>query len=279
MKIGVSIRILVGAVVCGALAALLCGCSVAGSAPAGPSPSSTSPRVELHVLAASSLKAVLTSISPAFESSHGVKIVASYAASGALRKQIEAGAPADVFLSASASHVASLAAQGLVAPKAGVTFAGNDLVILVPAGNPTAVLTPADLRKTGRLATGDPAITPQGAAAKAWLSGLGMWDALGPKFVFAQNAAQTTAYVSRGEVDAAVGFASDAHGRTDIAVAYAIPGGEYPPITYVAAPVKSSSHAKLAEEFARYLLTPPVQDALAGAGFAGAPSESGGGRG
>jgi molybdate transport system substrate-binding protein len=252
--------------------ALTAGCTAQSSAPAGSSPAPAAP-VELNVSAASSLKSVLTSIAPAFEKAHNVKLAINYGASGVLMKQIEGGSPTDVFLSAAAAQVNTLTADGIVSADATKTFAGNELVILVPAGNPKGIHGPADLGEATKLTTGDPVAAPHGAKAKEWLTGLGLWDKLLPKFVFAQNAAQTDDYVARGEVDAGIGFASDAKGRTDLAIAYTVPAGGIKPIKYVAAPIKTSTHTALAEQFIGYLLSSDVQSALKNAGFKPAPSK------
>jgi molybdate transport system substrate-binding protein len=249
---------------------MLSGCTSATSGPSSGS-ASTAP-VELNISAASSLKSVLTSIAPAFEKANNVKLSFNYGASGVLMKQIEAGAPADAFLSAGAAQVATLTAEGIISADATKTFAGNDLVILVPKGNPKGIHGPADLSKATRLTTGDPAVAPHGAKAEEWLKNIGLWNALQPRFVFTANAAQTDDYVARGEVDAGIGFASDATGRSDIEVAYTVPAGEIKPIKYVAAPIKASSHVDLATKFVDYLLTPDVQAALVAAGFKPAPA-------
>ena len=253
------------------VAVALTGCATARTV-AGGTPGASGP-VELNVSAASSLKSVLESTAPAFERANGVKLAFNFGASGALEKQIEGGAPADTFLSASPSQVATLVAKGLVSRGATETLAGNDLVIIVPQGNPAGIHGPADLAKAKKLATGDPAVAPHGAKAKEWLSGLGLWERLVPVFVFAQNAGQTDEYVSRGEVDAAIGFASDAKGRTDIEVAYVVSAGEYAPIHYVAAVVGTTKQPTLAQAYARYLLSAEAQSAFVSAGFKPAPSK------
>ena len=170
------------------------------------------------------------------------------------------------------SHlVDALTAAGAISADAPTTFAGNDLVILVPAGNPKGVRGPADLAQATRLTTGDPAAAPHGAKAKEWLTSISLWDLTQPKFAFAANAAQTDDYVARGEVDAGIGFASDAKGRGDIEIAYTVPAAEYTAVTYVAAPINASSQPRLAASFVEYLLTPEVQTALADAGLKSAP--------
>lgn len=253
-----------------AVALLLAGCTSAATS--SPATSSSTP-TELNVSAASSLKSVLTSIAPAFEKANDVKLVINYGASGVLMKQIEGGSPTDVFLSAGAAQVNTLTAEGIVSAEATKTFAGNDLVILVPAGNPKGIRGPADLTKATRLVTGDPTVAPHGAKAKEWLTNTGAWSTLQPKIVFAANAAQTDDLVARGEVDAGIGFASDAHGRTDIEIAYTVPADQIKPIKYVAAPIKASTQEVFAEKYVAYLLTPAVQKAFVGAGFKPAPAQ------
>ena len=252
------------------MALMLSGCTAATLSSSSGSASTTP--VELNVSAAASLKSVMTSIAPGFEKANNAKLSFNYGASGVLMKQIETGAPTDAFLSAGAAQVATLTAGGLISADATKTFAGNDLVILVPAGNPKGIHGPADLAKATKLTTGDPVTAPHGTKAKEWLTNIGQWDTLLPKFVFTANAAQTDDYVARGEVDAGIGFASDAKGRSDIEIAYTVPAAEIKPIRYVAAPIKASSHLDLATKFVDYLLTPEVQTALVDAGFKPAPA-------
>lgn len=229
--------------------------------------------IELNVSAASSLKSVLASSAVAFERANNAKLTFNFGASGLLAKQIEGGAPADVLLSASPSVVATLVAEGLASAEDSATFAGNTLVVFVPKGDPAGIHGPGDLIGTERLTTGDPAVAPHGQKAVEWLTGLGLWNTLKSKFVFAANAAQTDEYVARGEVDAGVGFASDAHGRTDIEVAYTVPEGRITPIRYVAATVTASRQEALARAYLAFLLSPRAQAAFVDAGFEPAPAK------
>ena len=237
------------------------------TAPAAPPPA------EIIVSAASSLKSVLTSTAPAFQTANGAKVTFNFGASGQLVKQIEGGAPADVFISASPAAVATLSAEGLASGDASATFAGNTLVILVPKGNPAGVHGPNDLKKATKLTTGDPTVAPHGQKAQEWLTGLGLWNVLQPKFVFAANAAQTDDYIARGEVDAGIGFASDAKSRTDIEIAYTVPDGQIKPIKYVGVPVTASKQQGLAKAYLAYLLSPEMQQAFVDAGFKPAPAK------
>lgn len=230
-------------------------------------PRGTEPPVELNISAAATLRSVLTSTAPAFEESENVRLVFNFGASGQLVKQIEGGAPADVILSASPDAIATLVAGGLASAEESAAFAGNTLVILVPAGNPAGIYGPGDLARADRLTTGDPAVAPYGQKAREWLTGLGLWDEFESRAVFAANAAQGDDYISRGEVDAGIGFASDARGRDDIEIAYTVPAGTIKPIEYVGAPLAASSERALAEAYLSYLLSPEVQKAFVSGGF------------
>jgi len=258
--------------VAGGLLALTLAASTTGCASGAGGAGSGAP-VELDVSAASSLKGVLTASAAAFEQANNARLVFNFGASGLLVRQIEGGAPADVFLSASPAAVATLAAEGLASAENSATFAGNTLVILVPKGNPAGIRGPSDLARAGKLTTGDPAVAPHGQKAVEWLRGLGMWDALRSKFVFAANAAQTDDYVARGEVDAGIGFASDAHGRTDVEIAYTVPDGEIKPIAYVAAPLTATRQTAMTAAYLEFLLSPRAQTAFVNAGFRPASTE------
>lgn len=250
------------------------GCASAPQAPASiPGGTASSAPVELNVSAASSLKSVLTSAAPAFEKANNVKLTFNYGASGLLVKQIEGGAPVDVFISASPAAVATLSAEGLATGEESVTVAGNTLVILVPKGNPAGIHGATDLAKATKLTTGDPAVAPHGQKAQEWLTGLGLWETLKPKFVFAANAAQTDDYIARGEVDAGIGFASDAHNRSDIEIAATVPDGQIKPIKYVGAPITASKQGALAKAYLAYLLSPEMQQAFVDSGFNPAPAK------
>ena len=257
-----------------ALVLSMSGCaSTTPAATSGAGSGTASAPIEFDVSAASSLKSVLTSSAAAFEQANNVKLTFNFGASGLLVRQIEGDAPADVFLSASPAAVTTLAVEGLASSESSATFAGNTLVVLVPKGDPAGIHGPSDLARAGKLTTGDPAVAPHGQKAVEWLTGLGMWDALQPKFVFAANAAQTDDYVARGEVDAGIGFASDAHGRTDIEVAYTVPDGRIKPITYVAVPLTATKQTALAKAYIAYLLSADVQQSFTDSGFKPAPAK------
>jgi molybdate transport system substrate-binding protein len=146
------------------------GTPAAASAPAAPA--------ELSISGATTLKAAFTELAPAFEKANNAKLVYNFGASGVLQKQIEGGAPCDVFASASPKQVDALIAAGLISADSTATFASNDLVIIVPAKNPAGITTPADLSKATKLVTGNPDTAPHGTKAKEFLEAQGTWAAL-----------------------------------------------------------------------------------------------------
>jgi len=250
--------------------ALLIGCAGrAGlSDPAASRAATTeAPPAELRVSAATTLKRSFEQIAPAFEQANGVTLVFNFGASGQLQKQIEQGAPVDVFASASPKQVDALIAADIVSAAATSTFCYNDLVVFVPAGNPASIDGPGNLESAARLTTGNPDTAPHGTKAKEWLETLGLWTTLESRFVFGENAAQTLDYVARGEVDAGIGFASETTGRRDIEIAYVVPAAELKPSRYVAAPIADTQSAEMAARFLAYLSTPEIQATLADAGF------------
>jgi molybdate transport system substrate-binding protein len=223
----------------------------------------------LTVSAASSLKAVLTEFATAFEQQTGAKITYNFAASGVLQKQIEGGAPVDVFASASAANVDALVKANLVDQASVATFAGNEIVLAVPSTSTLGIASFADLAKAEvkKVATADPAVAPQGKSAIEVLTGLELLDAVKPKLIYAANAAQTYDYVARGEVDAAILFYTDVFGKTDVKLVEKAPATSYKPVKYVAGVVTASKAKPLSQAFISGLLWPEGQALFAKYGF------------
>ncbi len=226
-------------------------------------------QTELHISAATTLKRAFEEMEPVFEAANpGVDVVLNFGASGILQKQVEGGAPCDVFASASPKQVDALVGGGFVSAEETSTFCGNEVAIIVPAGNADGVTGPQDLTKLERLTTGDPETAPHGTKAKEWLGNLGLWDTLESKFVFAENAAQTLDYVSRGEVDAGLVFASEATNQDSVEIVYTAPASELTSsIKYVMAPTSSATDVAAAKAFVDYVLSADGQATLAKWGF------------
>jgi molybdate transport system substrate-binding protein len=208
----------------------------------------------ITVFAAASMKNALDEVNAAFEKTAGVKVVTSYAASSALMKQIEQGAPADVFLSADLDWMEYGSKHGLVQDATRVNLLGNRLVLIAPKDSKVDRVEIAegfDLAKLagdGRIATGDVRAVPVGKYARAALEKLGAWAAAEPKFAMAENVRAALALVGRGEAALGIVYETDAKVEPNVKIIGSFPEGSHPPITYPAAATKDAK-----PDAARYL--------------------------
>jgi molybdate transport system substrate-binding protein len=223
------------------------------------------------VSAASSLREVVDELARGYEAAHpGVRVRANFAASGALARQIEQGAPVDAFFSAAEKPMDDLQAKGLIDPRSRRVLAGNELVLVVPAaGGPSPVRGFADLALPAvkRVALGEPASVPAGEYAGQTLAALGLTAAVKPKVVYAQSVRQVLAYVERGDVDAGIVYRTDAAASAKVRAVAEAPRATHRPIVYVIAVVKASGDAAAATAFAAYVLGPEGRAALRRHGF------------
>ena len=225
---------------------------------------------DLTVSAAASLTNAFKDIGPMFEAANpGTKVLFNFGASGALLQQIaKGGAPVDVFASADQETMDQAQSQGLVQAAQRRDFVSNTLVVIVPT---TAASTPqavGDLAQVGyqRIAIGLPASVPVGRYTKGVLEAAGLWGAIEPKMVGANNVRQALDYVARGEVDAGFVYSTDAAIMTDkVKVALTVPTQK--PILYPVAPLAASANAAIAARFVEYLQSAPAQGVLAKYGF------------
>lgn len=261
------------AVVSLAAATALSGCYV-GRPEAEPLPTpevsspEDSPAPELRVAAATSLKDVLVQAIPQFEQATGSKVVLTVMASGLLQKQVQGDVPTDVVITASAKPISELVKGKRVAPGTAATFAGNELVLIVPKGNPSGVRGPSDLTDRGRIVVGNPETTAHGAVARDWLQAIGLWKRIEPKVVFADNSSQTREFVARGEAEAGVAFRTEAMSGEGVEIVYEVPlAYTDKTLRYVAAPTKAAQDPELAAAFVQFLLSDDFQAELADAGF------------
>jgi len=245
------------------LAALVLACACRDRAPAKPA-------VTLTVAAAASLHEVVTELDSLYRAEHpDVAVRATFGASGALRQQIEQGAPVDVFISASERHVDALQRAGRVDPRSRRAFAGNELVLVVPSAAGAAVRGFRDLASPAvrRVAIGAAASVPAGEYAEQALRSLGIAEAVAAKAVYAQNVRQVLAYVERGEVDAGIVYRTDALASRRVRVAAAAPPATHTPITYPLVLVSRGAHPEQARALAAFLLGPRGREVLARRGF------------
>jgi molybdate transport system substrate-binding protein len=222
------------------------------------------------VFAAASLTDALQELGDDFTKSAGIAVKFSFAASSTLARQIESGAPADVFVSADTEWMDYLQARNLVQPASRRELLGNSLVLVAPAASTlTLTIEPhfalaAALGK-GRLATGDPDSVPVGRYAKAALTSLGVWDAVEPRLVRADNVRAALAFVDRNEVPLGIVYKTDALVDKGVRIVDTFPTGTHPPITY---PIALKVGAKnQAGRFADYLHTPGADAVFVKYGF------------
>jgi molybdate transport system substrate-binding protein len=208
----------------------------------------------ITVFAAASMKNALDDVDAAFTRSTGIKVVASYAASSALIKQIENGAPADVFVSADLDWMDYGAQHKLIKDDTRVNLLGNRLVLIAPKDSKINHVTIApgfDLAKLagdGRIVTGDVRAVPVGKYAKAALEKLGAWAAAEPKFAMTENVRAALTLVARGEAALGIVYETDAKVEPNVKIIGAFPADSHPPIVY---PVALTVNAK--PEAAQYL--------------------------
>ncbi len=229
---------------------------------------------EITVSAAASLKNSFEEIGKAFGARQkGVKVIFNFASSGDLVRQIEAGAPVDVFASAAIREMDSLEKKNLILPGTRSNFAANGLVLVRPASATVQLKSFGDLRNSAvkRIAIGTPASVPAGMYAEQTLRYYGIWEEIKPKLVFGENVRQVLDYVARGEVDAGIVFATDAGVRTkDVTVVTVAPVESHAAILYPIGVVKDTKNSKLAKAFVDFVLSAEGKGILTKYGFKGA---------
>lgn len=210
------------------------------------------------VLAAASLQESLTAAADSWAKQGHVKPTISFAASSALARQVEAGAPADLFVSADEDWMNALAKKNLIVAKTRVTFLGNRLVVAAAAGSSVRipVRPPAALVRVltaGPLAMADTAV-PAGKYGQASLEALGVWAQVAPKVVRAENVRATLALVERGATPLGIVYATDAKASAKVRIAGVFPERTHPAITYPIARLSASTNPE-AEAFRRFLVS------------------------
>jgi len=221
---------------------------------------------ELHVMAASSLKEVIDELSDSFaRKTPGVRVVKTYAGSGALAKQLENGAPADIFISANVRWAEYLKLRNLLSALTVTEFAYNTLVFAGPAGSKVSSLD--DLLKLERIAIGSPKSVPAGEYAMEALRNAGIDRRLASKLVLAKDVRECLMYAERGEVDGALVFRSDALQARKSKILFTLPQNLYSRATYPIALTQTGAHSRDAQAFYRYLLGPEAKRVLVKYGF------------
>ena len=232
---------------------------------------STQPRPERHeliVTASVSLKDVFTDLGRQFEAAYPVTITFNFGGSNLLQRQIETGAPADVFASAAAAQMDALQAKRLILANTRTDFAANAVVLVAPVAGPFTSGSFHDLAasRVRIIAIGSPEV-PVRIYSEEVLRHLKLWDIVEPKLVFGQNVRQVLAYVARGEVDAGLVYATDASVHPDVRVLDVADRAWHRDIVYPAAVIADSRQPALAEQFVSFLVSETGQKIIGRYGF------------
>ncbi|MDR2077114.1 MAG: molybdate ABC transporter substrate-binding protein [Desulfovibrio sp.] len=224
---------------------------------------------ELIVSGAASLTNAFTEVRTAFEKKNpGIAVSTNFAASGPLLKQIEEGAPVDVFASADQKTMDQAQEKKLIRVESRVNFAANSLVLVAPAADAPSFAKVEDLTAKGveRIAIGNPEAVPAGRYAKEALTLKNLWEPLQPKFILAESVRQVLDYVVRGEVQAGFVYRTDALQAGDkVRVIETVPGKT--PVTYPISIIAASKNPGDAQTFLSFVLSPEGAAILEKYGF------------
>ncbi|BAK67929.1 molybdate ABC transporter substrate binding protein precursor [Sphingobium sp. SYK-6] len=223
------------------------------------------------VLAAASLQEAMNDAARAWAARRHAAPVLSFAASPALARQIEAGAPADLFVSADEAWMDHVAGKGLLRPGSRADFLTNRLVLVAPARSAVALRIArgfplARALGKGRLAMADPDAVPAGKYGKAALAALGVWRSVEARVARAENVRAALALVERGAAPLGVVYETDARASSGVRIVGVFPSGTHPPIVYPLAILRGSRHPEV-EDFRRFLLSREGKAIFARRGF------------
>ena len=215
---------------------------------------------ELVIFGAMSLTDALTEVGQRFGSARNVNVYCNFAGSSTLQRQIEKGAPADVFISASPKQIDALQGEGLIYEDSRRAILKNRLVLVVPLNSPLSMtdvglLTQDSIR---RIAIGEPNSVPAGLYGKEALTHLGVWIVIQPKLIPSADVRSTLAYVESGEVDVGIVYQTDAGLSKKVKSIYQFPNSSHSPIVYPAAVLRNTGNTTLAQAFLEYLQTAEV---------------------
>jgi molybdate transport system substrate-binding protein len=227
------------------------------------------PAATLNIFAAASLTDVLKELAPAYESATGDKLAFNFAGSNVLARQIQEGAPADVFFSADELKMNALQKAGLIDTSTEKALLSNTLVIVIPTDskleipNPQALASP----EVKRIALADPAAVPAGIYSKEYLEKLNLWEKVKDRVIPTENVRAALAAVESGNVNAGIVYKTDAGISKTVKIAYEVPAAEGPKITYPIAVLKDSKNAPEAAKFVEFLESDTAKIAFKKYGF------------
>lgn len=236
-----------------------------------PAQNATAETKPVVVFAAASLKTALDRVTAEWKTKTGQDATLSYGASSALAKQIDSGAPADLFVSANLKWMDWLDERKRITERSRKNLLGNALVLIAPKASDVKIeIAPGfDLTAAlgdGRLAMGEPSSVPAGLYGKAALESLGVWDSVAAKVAGAANVRVALTYVARGETPLGIVYATDANSEPDVKVIDTFPPDTHPPIVYPAALTATSKNAG-ASAFLDFLSSPEASAIFEDEGF------------
>lgn len=226
---------------------------------------------KITVFAAASMKTALDAANVAYTAKSGNQVVVSYAASSALAKQVEAGAPADVFISADLDWMDYLTRKNLIKSESRKNLLGNRIVLVVPKekAKPVDIKPGFDLSSLvgdGKLAMGQVESVPAGKYGKAALEKLGVWESVSSKVVGVENVRAALLLVSRGEAPFGIVYQTDAAADPAVSIAGTFPEDSHPPIIYPVAQLAESKNTA-ADDYLKFLASSEASSIFSGQGF------------
>ncbi|WNS41259.1 molybdate ABC transporter substrate-binding protein [Paenibacillus sp. MMS20-IR301] len=225
-------------------------------------------KTEIIISAAASLQDSLDKIAVTYEKQHPeIDLVFNYGASGTLQKQIEQGAPADLFFSAGDKQMTALVDGGLISSN--TELLKNQLVLVVPSDSKTSISTITQLTDKAfkKVAVGQPESVPAGQYAQQSLTAKNVWDTLQSKLVFAKDVRQVLSYVETGNADAGFVYKTDALTSKKVKIALTVGGHVHKAINYPVGIIKESSHQTEAKAFYDYVQTSAASTVFTSYGF------------
>ncbi len=229
----------------------------------------TAHSADLVVSAAASLTDAMNELKTDFEKHHpGDRVLCNYGASGSLARQIEGGAPVDVFVSASDGQMDRLQSANLVVADTRFDLLKNDIALVAPVDSRLGLKGFSDLVRARRISIGDPSFVPAGQYASEILKKAGLWEELAPRMVYGEDVRQVLEYVARGEVDAGIVFVTDAAMLpAKVKIVAKAPEDSHKPIVYPAAVLTRGDHHELGKQFLEFISGPEGRKVFTKYGF------------
>ena len=222
---------------------------------------------EIRVSAAVSLSDALRELAATHQRATGDRVVFNFGASSMLARQIEAGAPADLFVSADELRMNDLVRQQLVRTETRLALVSNVLAVVVPSDSKLLLRNARDLLALRRVALANPESVPAGIYAKAYLMRAGVWPRIASKVIPVENVRAALAVVESGNVDCGIVYRSDARISRKVRIAFEVPAADAPNIVYPAAVLRDAKQPLAARRFLQFLASPAAAEVFRRHGF------------